>query len=128
MKAYRDRTEAPAPYATTFSGLYYLAASQYDNYRLPPRWVEGRPRLDPLTPMDFVSTCDITAGAAGSPIVNRKGELVGITFEGNLESIANTYLYLDDRARALHASTRAATEALEQLYQANGLLEELGVR
>lgn len=126
VKTYRDRTEAPAPYTTTFSGLYYLAASQYDNYRLPPRWVEGRPRLDPLTPMDFVSTCDITAGAAGSPVVNRKGELVGITFEGNLESIANTYLYLDDRARALHASTRAATEALDQLYQAKGLLEELG--
>ena len=128
VKAYRDRTEAPAPYATTFSGMYYLAASQYDNYRLPKRWVEGRSQLDPVTPMDFVSTCDITASAAGSPVVNQKGELVGITFEGNLESIANTFLYLDDRARAMHAGTQAATEALAKLYNAKVLLEELGVK
>jgi len=128
VKAYRDRTEAPAPYATTFSGMYYLAASQYDNYRLPRRWVEGRARLDPVTPMDFVSTCDITAGAPGSPVVNQKGELVGITFEGNLESIANTFLYLDDRARAMHAGTQAATEALAKLYKTKALLEELGMK
>jgi Peptidase S46 len=128
VKAYRDRTEAPTPYATTFSGMYYLAASQYENYRLPERWVAGRPRLDPLTPMDFVSTCDITAGAAGSPVIDQKGELVGITFEGNLESIANTFLYLDDRARALQAGTQAVTQALEKLYGARGLLDELGVK
>jgi Peptidase S46 len=128
VMAYRDRTEAPTPYATTFSGLYYLAASQYDNYRLPQRWLAGRPQLDPITPMDFVSTCDITAGAAGSPVVNQKGELVGITFEGNLESIANTYLYLDDRARAMHAGTQAATQALAKLYKTQALLEELGVK
>ena len=126
VKAYRDRAESPAPYATTFSGMYYLAAGQYENYRLPKRWIDGRPLLDPVTPMDFVTTCDITAGAPGSPVVNRKGELVGITFEGNLESIANTFLYLDDRARAMHASTEAATEALQKLYQAKALLDELG--
>lgn len=125
VKSYRDRTEAPAPYATTFSGLYYLAVSQYDNYRLPHRWLTGRPQLEPLAAMDFVSTCDITAGAAGSPVVDRAGKLVGITFEGNLESIANTFLYLDDRARALHASSQAVTEALEKLYHANALLAEL---
>jgi hypothetical protein len=125
VKPYKDRTEAPTPYATTFSGMYYLAVSQYDNYKLPQRWVEGRAKLDALTPMDFVSTCDITAGAAGSPVVNQKGALVGMTFEGNLESIANTYLYLDDRARALHASSAAATQAVERLYGAMALLEEL---
>jgi len=128
VKPYKDRTESPTPYATTFSGMYYLAASQYDNYKLPQRWAEGRAKLDPLTPMDFVSTCDITAGAAGSPVVNQKGELVGVTFEGNLESIANTYLYLDDRGRALHASTAAATQALERLYGARALVEELGFK
>ena len=128
VKAYRDRAESPAPYATTFSGMYYLAASQYENYRLPKRWVENRALLDPVTPMDFVSTCDITAGAAGSPVINQIGELVGITFEGNLESIANTFLYLDDRARAMHASTQAATEALEKLYKTVALLEELGIK
>jgi hypothetical protein len=125
VKPYKDRTEAPTPFATTFSGMYYLAASQYDNYKLPQRWAEGRTKLDPLTPMDFVSTCDITAGAPGSPVVNAKGELAGITFEGNLESIANAFLYLDDRARALHASTAAVTQALERLYGARALLDEL---
>ena len=128
VKAYRDRTESPTPYATTYSGMYYLAASQSENYRLPKRWAEGRALLDPVTPMDFVSTCDITAGAPGSPVINQNGELVGITFEGNLESIANTFLYLDDRARAMHASTQAATEALEKLYKATSLLRELSAK
>jgi V8-like Glu-specific endopeptidase len=76
--------------------------------------------------MNFVSTCDITAGASGGPVVNRKGEIVGVTFDGNLESIALTYMYADDAARAVHVATPGIVAALKNIYKANALLQELG--
>jgi hypothetical protein len=127
VKGYKDRTEAPVPFTTTFGGLYYLAVNNAEIYTLPPRWVEGKPKLDMVTPFNFVSTCDITAGAAGSPVVNGKGEIVGVTFDGNLESIQLTYLYSEESARAVHAAGQGIVAALQTLYHAPALLKELGV-
>ncbi|SPE22567.1 conserved hypothetical protein [Candidatus Sulfopaludibacter sp. SbA3] len=127
VKGYKDRTEAPVPFTTTFGGLFHLAANNAEIYNLPPRWIEGKSKLDLVTPFNFVSTCDITAGAAGSPVVNGKGEIVGVTFDGNLESIQLTYLYSDETARAVHAATPGIVSALETLYKTPALLKELGV-
>ena len=77
--------------------------------------------------MNFVTTCDITSGPSGTPVVNEKGELMGVTFDGNLESIAITYLYDEDKARAVHVSAQGIAEALQKVYKANALLQELGV-
>ena len=126
-KAYKDRTEAPVLDATTFGGLFHLAANSQERYTLPPRWMDAKPSLDLVTPMNFVSTCDITAGASGGPVVNTKGEIVGVTFDGNLESIALTYMYADDAARAVHVSTTGIVAALQKIYKATGLLGELGI-
>ena len=125
VKAYKDRTEAPVPYAGTFGGLYYFAYPQ-DPYKLPPRWANGKSSLDLITPMNFATTCDITAGASG-PVVNTEGEIVGLTFDGNIESIALTYLYSDETARAVHVATQGIVEALRKLYKTGPLLNELGV-
>ena len=125
VKPYRDRTEAPVPFATTFGGLYYLAAGKQPVYQLPGRWADGKPNLDLVAPLNFVSTCDITSGAAGSPVVNGKQELVGITFDGNLDSIATTYLYSDDLARAIHLSSQGIVESIGKLYHGDALLKEL---
>lgn len=125
VKSYRDRTEAPVPYAGTFGGLYYLAYPQ-EPYKLPQRWVDGKTVLDLVTPMNFATTCDITSGASG-PVVNTAGELVGLTFDGNIESIALTYLYSDETARAVHVATQGIVEALRKLYKTPALLNELGV-
>ncbi|MGA2723713.1 MAG: S46 family peptidase, partial [Bryobacteraceae bacterium] len=77
VRGYKDKTEAPVPYATTFGGMYYRAGNQ-DPYKLPQRWVDGKPLLDLVMPFNFVSTCDISDGNSGSPTVNSKGEIVGI--------------------------------------------------
>jgi hypothetical protein len=127
VKAYKDRTEAPVLDATTFGGLFHLAANSQDRYTLPQRWMDAKPLLDLVTPMNFVSTCDITAGASGGPVVNTKGEIVGVTFDGNLESIALTYMYADEAARAVHVSTAGIVAALRKIYKATGLLGELGI-
>ncbi|HUA60714.1 MAG TPA: S46 family peptidase, partial [Verrucomicrobiae bacterium] len=54
-------------------------------------------------------------------------ELVGVTFDGNIESIALTYMYADDTARAVHVSTAGIVAALRHIYKADGLLKEIGV-
>jgi hypothetical protein len=125
-KPYRDRTEAPVPFATTFGGLLHYAAA-IDPVALPARWAAVKASLGLITPMNFVTTCDITSGPSGTPVVNEKGEFAGVTFDGNLESIAITYLYDEDKARAVHVSAQGIAEALQKVYKANALLQELGV-
>ncbi|MGA2740499.1 MAG: S46 family peptidase [Bryobacteraceae bacterium] len=126
VKGYTDRAGTPQPYAATLGGLFYRRANE-GPYQAPPRWVESQTALDLVTPLDFVSTCDIGGGDAGSPTVNRAGELVGVTFDGNLESSPNTYLYVEEQARAVHVAVQGIAEALDKVYHAGPLLRELGV-
>lgn len=126
VKGYRDKTEAPAPFATTFGGLYHRAGKE-EPYLLPQRWVDVKASLDLVTPFNFVSTCDITGGSSGSPTVNTKGEIVGIVFDGNIESLPLTYLYSDDQARAVHVASQGIVESLRKVYGATQLLRELGI-
>jgi hypothetical protein len=124
VKGYIDRAAVPQPFGSTFSGLYY----RKDNdgvWQLPQRWLDARSALSPVTLLDFVSTADIGGGDYGSPAVNQRGELVGLTFDGNLESLPNTYLYSDEQARAVHVDVRGIVEALTQVYKASPLLKEL---
>jgi hypothetical protein len=126
LKSYTDRAGVNEPYAATFSGLYYRRNNQ-GPYQVPQRWVDAKPILNAVTPLDFVSTCDIGGGDAGGPTVNRAGELVGILFDGNLESLPNTYLYIDDQARAVYVAADGIVEALDKVYKADALLKELGL-
>jgi hypothetical protein len=118
-----------APPKTTFYGLYDRAAS-FDfkgPFALPDRYLEGRSRLDLATPMDFVCTCDIIGGNSGSPVINRAGDLVGLIFDGNIESLVGNVVYDDTANRAVAVHTSGMTEALRKLYGAEFLLKELQV-
>jgi len=126
VKGYTDRAGVAQPYADTFSGLYYRRNNE-GPYQVPQRWVDLKPSLEVVTPLDFVSTCDIGGGDHGGPVVNRTGELVGVTFDGNLESLPDTYLYTDEQARAVHVAVQGIVEALKKVYKATRLLQELNV-
>jgi hypothetical protein len=78
------------PALTTFAGLYQRSAEHRgrEPFDLPARWVGTRAAVNPDTPMNFVSTCDIIGGNSGSPTVNSKGEFVGIIFDGNIQSLS----------------------------------------
>jgi hypothetical protein len=126
VKGYTDRAGVPQPYAATLSGLYY----RKDNdgpWLVPQRWLDVRELLDPVTQLTFVSTADIGGGDYGSAAINQRGELVGVTFDGNLESLPVTYLYSDEQARAVHVDVRGIVESLDRVYKASDLLKELGV-
>jgi hypothetical protein len=125
VKGYTDRAAVAQPYAATFSGLYYRKDNE-GPWQVPQRWIDARETLNPVTPLNFVSTADIGGGDYGSAAINQRGELVGVTFDGNLESLPVTYLYSDEQARAVHVDVRGIVEALDRVYKAADLLKELG--
>jgi hypothetical protein len=126
VSGYTDRAAVVQPFASTFSGLYYRQNNE-GPWQVAPKWIERRAALHEVTPLDFVSTCDTGGGDYGSPVVNRSGELVGVTFDGNLESLPNVFLYSSDQARSVHVDVRGVAEALEKIYKTTGLLRELGL-
>jgi hypothetical protein len=115
------------PYFTDFAGAFRHAA-EHDNrppYQLPASWDQAKSKLKLATPLDFVSTIDIIGGNSGSPTLNQEGEVVGIVFDGNIQSLAWNFVYDDVLARAIHADSRGILEALRQIYGASGLVGEL---
>jgi hypothetical protein len=116
-----------APPMTTFYGLYDRAYSfgLKPPYNLPARYLERRTRLDLAGPLDFVSTCDIIGGNSGSPVINKQGELVGLIFDGNIESLVSDYVYSDVSNRAVAVHSGAIIQALRELYDASSLADEL---
>jgi len=115
---------------TTFAGLYDRAAAwgpkaEEGSWELPQRWVERRDKLNLFTPYNFISTNDIIGGNSGSPVVDKRGELVGLAFDGNIESNAGRY-YFDARVnRCLSVDARAIVEALDKVFDAKHLVAEL---
>ena len=116
-----------APPFTTFYGLYDRAASFSNKppFDLTPKQVAGRDKLDLSTPLDFVSTGDIIGGNSGSPVVNRDGELVGLIFDGNIESMAGDFVYDGSKNRAVAVHSSGMIEGLRKLYNAGALADEL---
>ena len=116
-----------APPFTTFYGLYDRAASFSNQhpFDLTAKEQAGRSKLDLNTPLDFVSTGDIIGGNSGSPVVNRDGELVGLIFDGNIESLAGDFVYDGARNRAVAVHSAGMIEGVRKLYDAGPLADEL---
>jgi hypothetical protein len=115
------------PFETTFAGLYKRSAEHHNRepFDLPPRWVEKKDRLNLKTPLNFVCTADIIGGNSGSPVINRRAEVVGLIFDGNIQSLALDFAYSDEQARALSVHSAGIIEALRKVYDAGALADEL---
>jgi len=116
-----------APYKTTFFGLFDRANSfDFEGpFYLPSRYKENRDKLDLATPLDFVTTNDIIGGNSGSPVINRNAEVVGLIFDGNIESLVGDFVYDGTANRAVAVHTAGMTEALRKLYGTGRLVHEL---
>ena len=126
VKGYEENGKNIAP-ITTFEGMY-ARSKEHDNkppFDLPPRWIKGKDKLDLNTPFNFICTADIIGGNSGSPVVNKDAELVGIIFDGNIQSLVLDYIYTEDQARAVSVHSRGIIEALRKIYDAGQLADEL---
>lgn len=126
VKRYEDNGKA-VPFDTNIGGAYEHAAehSNQPPYKLPESWMKSKSGLNLKTPLNFVSTADIIGGNSGSPTVNKKGEVVGIIFDGNIQSLAWNFAYSDKQARAVSVDSRGIQEALRKIYGAGALADEL---
>jgi Peptidase S46 len=126
VQGYRyNGTEAPIH--TTFYGMLdrYRSFGAGSAWDLPPRWQRPPASFDPGTPLNFIATADIIGGNSGSPVLNRNLELVGLAFDGNIESLPGDYIFLPEKNRTVAVDARAMLEALGDLYGARRLVAEL---
>lgn len=126
VKGYQENGKPIGPF-TNFNGFYERSA-QHENkppYQLTKRWVERKSKLDLATPFNFVSTADIIGGNSGSPVVNRRAELVGLIFDGNIHSLVWNFLFDDERGRAIAVHSQGILEALNKIYEVEELVREL---
>jgi len=116
-----------APAFTTMYGLYdrHFSHAGESDWALPQRWLDAVSMLDLSTPMNFVSTADIIGGNSGSPVLDADLEVVGVVFDGNIESLPGDYIYLPQRNRSVTADVRAILEALDVVYDLDRLVLEL---
>jgi formate dehydrogenase maturation protein FdhE len=126
VKGYQENGKA-IPFDTTMGGAYQRAAEHGSQspYNLPESWIKLKDKLDLKTPFNFVSTADIIGGNSGSPTVNKNGEVVGIIFDGNIESLPWNFAYSDTQGRAVSVDSRGIQEALRKIYGATALADEL---
>ena len=96
------------------------------DYKLPESWKKAESKLTKTTPFNFVCTADIIGGNSGSPVVNKAGELVGLIFDGNIQSLSGNYVYTDKQARSVSVHSSAIREALQVVYEADNIVKELG--
>ena len=116
-----------APWYTTFYGMYdrYYSFGPGTDWDLPERWHTIPEDFEPATPLNFVSTNDIIGGNSGSPVLNRDLEVVGLVFDGNIGFLPSSFIYVTDRARAVSVDSRGMIEALENVYGAQRIVDEL---
>lgn len=127
-----------APSFTTFYGMYNFhhafrgseaawdAMMGGNAWELPPKWNTPPAGLDLATPINFISTTDIIGGNSGSAIINRKKQVVGLAFDGNIESLAGAYIFAPENGnRTIGVDSRGILEALRHAYKATRIVEEI---
>lgn len=116
-----------APAFTTFYGFYdrHFSFAGRDEWKVPARWARPPAGLDLATPLNFVSTADIIGGNSGSPVLDKDLQVVGVVFDGNIESLPGDYIYLPELNRSVAVDIRAILAALDHVYDMDRLVVEL---
>jgi hypothetical protein len=126
VQGYTENGKKVSPF-TTIGGLF-ARSEQFKRqfpYNLPPRWTEKKSAIDLNTPFNFVSTNDIIGGNSGSPTINQNGELVGLIFDGNIQSLVGDFMYDGSVNRAISVDSRGMLEVLKKVFNANEIVAEL---
>jgi len=123
VKGWDEKGKAIPPF-TEISGAFKRNTG-YEPFKLPDSWLNAKSRLNGEQRFDFVTTNDIIGGNSGSPMINRKGEVVGLIFDGNIHSLGGAYWYDERVNRAVAVHSGALLEALDKVYGATRIVREL---
>jgi hypothetical protein len=126
VKGYTENKKE-LPYFTTFGGAFDVEAKHNGKapYTLPKSWHEAKNNLDLTVPLDTVNTGDSIGGNSGSPVVNKEGELVGILFDGNIQTLPWYFIFDETVGRSVLTDSRAVIQSLQKIYKAQPLADEL---
>ena len=127
VKRYEYNGTLAQPF-TTFYGLYdryFGFGKESYPWGLTPNWAEAYDDINLSTPLNFASTNDIVGGNSGSSIINKNAEVIGLVFDGNMESLYGNFIFLPETNRAVAVDSRGIIEALKKVYKAERLLSEL---
>jgi hypothetical protein len=129
VAGYREN-EHNIPPMTVLAGMFGRSSKSENRapYELPARWIEHKSRLRPTQPINFVTTNDVIGGSSGSPVVDAKGELVGLVFDENQGSLPNIFGYRDGNGRAVCVHAGGILDALTKVYDAGALVDELNAK
>ncbi|MBJ6759597.1 S46 family peptidase [Myxococcaceae bacterium JPH2] len=125
VQGYTEDGKQVAPF-TDVAGLYARATGQ-PPFKLPPSWVKAKPTLNPKTPMNYVTTNDIIGGNSGSPVINQDLQIVGLVFDGNIQSLGGDYGFDAAVNRTVAVDSEILAEGLAKVYGAQRLVKELGI-
>ncbi len=116
------------PEQTRLAGAFRHEAAHQNKepWQLPPSWHAAKDKLKGDTPFNFVCTADIIGGNSGSPVVSRDGSMVGIIFDGNIESLTGDFYYTDKASRAVAVHIASVLESLRTIYDAGFLADQMG--
>jgi hypothetical protein len=109
----------------TFLGGTFERATGRSPYALPKSWLDKQKLIDPGVPFNFVTDNDIIGGNSGSPVVDRRGELVGLAFDTNIHGLGNDYGFDIEKSRMFDVDVRAIAHALDVVYGASRIKDEL---
>ena len=116
-----------APDFTTFYGMYDRFYSFRKTYPwdLPELWTKVPSGFDLDTPFNFVSNNDIVGGNSGSAVINKNAEVVGLAFDGNIDSIIGNFIYIPYNNRMVSVDSRGMVHSLDVVYDADRIADEL---
>ena len=127
VEGYEEDGKSIPPRTTIGGAFQHEAAHQRSgDWVLPESYEAAKDKLDLDTPLNFVCTADIIGGNSGSPVVDREGRLVGVIFDGNIQSLTADFYYSDVQGRAVAVHIAAVLEALDKIYHASELREQIG--
>ena len=126
MKGY-EYNGTVAPMKSTYYGLYdrYFGFEGKYPFNLSDRWKNAQKDIDLNTPFNFVATNDIVGGNSGSAVINKNAEIIGLAFDGNIESLQGNFIYLPTFNRTVAVDSKGMWEAIKKVYKADRLADEL---
>ncbi|MDB5987271.1 MAG: family peptidase [Nevskia sp.] len=123
VKGWEEKGKPVAPF-TDIAGAF-TRNTGYDPFKLPDSWLAAKDKLNGAQRLDFVTTNDIIGGNSGSPMINRNAEIVGLVFDGNIDSLGGAFWFDERVNRTVAVHSGALLEALDKVYGARRIVDEL---